>query len=232
MTGDDEQLLLSRQRRFLVGTSIAVIAFYALDVSVKTEASHSGILLQLGRPDRVAKGLVMIWLWSLWRYGQWLYFAWNVVKNNVLEQIQLEDNRLAMKSARRHAVKLAKTGEIDGEHPIGRIVGDIRTDFGIEAILASDGEERMDGTVDDPDVVITVDGGRIYRRLQCTYYKEDGNRESLQSHNFELKFSKWRAKCHRFRSWIRALLRLPAINQHIAPLLLAAWAAAIAPFVF
>ena len=231
MTGDDEHLLLSRQRRFLVGTSIAVIAYYALHVSVKPDASYSGVLLVLGRPERISTGLVVIWLWSLWRYVQWLHCTWNVVRNNVLDEVRREDNRLAMKAARRYANKIARTGEIDGEHLTGHVVGDVDTDLSMEAILATDGGKKIAGSADEPDVEITIDGGRIYHRLRCSYYKEDENRQSLQTFNFELRFSKRRVKWHRFRSWISAILRLPAINQHIAPLLFAA-CAAVAPYVF
>lgn len=92
---------LAKQRRFLLLMSLAVIAFYALEIGVKDQAEYSGFVLAVGRPGRVVIGLWVIWAWALWRYLQKVYERLSVVWNDILEDVRAEDLRIALARARK-----------------------------------------------------------------------------------------------------------------------------------
>ena len=97
----DLQPALLRQRRFLILMSLALITFYALDVSVQNAADYGGLAVNLGNPDLVQPGLWIMWGWALWRYTQRVYELLAAIWNEVLEDVRAEDTRIALAKAKR-----------------------------------------------------------------------------------------------------------------------------------
>jgi hypothetical protein len=95
----------NRKRRFFVSVSLALIAYYGLQVQLHDAAVVSGVSMRIGHPDAIIKGLWLIWGWALWRYVQILY----VCKSNWLHEInQDRDNqreKILMRHARREILK-------------------------------------------------------------------------------------------------------------------------------
>jgi hypothetical protein len=220
---------LSKQRRFLILMSLAVIAFYALEVGVRNEAEYNGFGITLGQPRRVVVGLWIIWGWSLWRYLQRIYELLSVLQRDVFEDVYAEDRRLALKAAKRVARRRAKAGEIGEGHPNVKIMG-VDIEPSIEAIIR---KEHTDSPPrQEPDFNRTKTGGRIYDSLGGSYrwHDNEGN-HGASSFTFSMEWSRGRTWLHIALAAVHATLRLPAVADHIMPLLIAAVAVA-SPFVF
>jgi hypothetical protein len=220
---------LSKQRRFLILMSLAVIAFYALEVGVRNEAEYSGFGITLGQPGRVVVGLWIIWGWSLWRYLQRVYELLSVLRRDVFEDVYAEDRRLALKAAKREARRRAKAGEIGEGHPNVKIM-DIDIEPSIAAIIR---KEHTDSPPrPEPDFDRTKTGGRIYDTLGGSYeWHDNAGNHGASSFNFSMEWSPWGTRLHIALAAVHATLRLPAIADHIVPLVVAV-AAVASPFIF
>src|SRR5258705_931694 len=96
---------LRSQRRLLIIVSIAVAAYYYLEVHMKGEGEYSGLAVKLGRADRVPWVLWVIFGWALLRYAQRLHELWTKVGTDVMREFEYYDQQLALAAARRSALK-------------------------------------------------------------------------------------------------------------------------------
>lgn len=215
---NEDKNALFRQRRFLILISLTVIAYIFLGVSVKNDATYSGLLLKLAKPDRVIYGLWMIWGWALWRYIQRLYELLSVIWNEVIEDVFAEDQRIALKRAiiigNQHAAK----DRIEHTPKSARIRQGVKIR-----------PPRPDDMIDGPDgkpatnfrgYVPTSEGGRKYPTLRATF-EWINNGPSVAERDFEMSLTRSEVKWLRIRAWIHSIIRLPGFSEHIAPLLIA-----------
>jgi len=103
---------LRSQRRFLIVMSIAVAAYYYLQVHLKGEGEYSGLAVRVVRTDRIQIAFWIIFAWALLRYGQRLHEGWRRVRREVMSQFEYYDHQLVLIAARRSAARQARAGRI------------------------------------------------------------------------------------------------------------------------
>lgn len=220
---------LAKSRRFLLVLSLAVIALYALKISLKCEAEYSGFGVILRRPENVVYGLWIVWAWALWRYMQRLNALWANIREEVQHDVDLEDLRISVNAARRYLVALCRRGAvesgIDREHRNARVVGPISLYSSKDA--ASSGEAIKRPTFYSR----TSDGGRRYEVRGAYNYTNNLREEGTIGFNPSMIWTRRRTRVHLLSSWIAAMLRLPALTDHAAPTLVALIALA-SPLIF
>lgn len=214
---------LLRQRRFLILMSLGVIAFYVLGIEPKSEATISGLGLNITQPGRLPAGLWIIWGWSFWRYSQRMYELLSVLWGEVLDDVYAEDRRIAVARAKKVANRLAAEGQIDDDMPKSARVD------GAVTIEPPDAEELRsiigEKTTYYRDYFPTRLGGRKYPTLHANFEWEDGVNWERTDKKFQMELSPADSRWLRIRAWLHSLLRLPAFSEHIFPLLLALAAA-------
>lgn len=216
---------LLRQRRFLILMSMAVIAFYWLGVDVQGSAEYSGIAVTLDHPGRVEFGLWAVWGWALWRYGQRIYEALAEIWQEILEDVRAEDLRIALRKAKTFGKKLAKQGHFDDipKSARVRVRGSVKSEApNFEALRQEFGEEISRYRNYQP----TKDGGRKYMSLSATFDWVDGSKWASVGEHFQMQLTRWQAHYLRIRAWLHSAIRLPAMSEHIGPLMIAALAMA------
>ena len=197
---------LQRQRRFLVLMSLGVIAFYWLQAEVKDTATFSGVGVTLNRPQGVEGVLWVIWGWALLRYGQRLYELLSEVWRELIEDVNAEDQRIALWRAKNYAKRLAKEGKLTVDDP-----------------------SKKNVVVDGPVVIIPGqpvsipdrNGGRSYENLAARIRWEADQGPGSGSETFQMKLTLWQVRWLRCRAWAYAIIGLPAFTEHIAPIFLA-----------
>jgi len=212
---------LSRQRRFLLVMCVIVIAYYALGAQVRPEVAYSGFLVTVERPELTTYGLWAIWTWALVGYCQRLYKLFAIVWQSILADVETEDRRLALRAAWRFAVREAAAGRINENY--SQIViprRSIRIEESYHERQNSTGEVEK---VPETDHYGTQSGGRKYRRLGGSLYgiSKKGGGEGSSTFGFTMEWSKWDTRVHVWRAWTAALIRRPAITEHLLPLLVA-----------
>jgi hypothetical protein len=95
----------NRKRRFFVSVSLALIAYYGLQVQVHDAAVVSGVSMRIGRPDAIIKGLWLIWGWALWRYVQILYDCRPNWLPEIIRDRNIQRLKILMRHARREVLK-------------------------------------------------------------------------------------------------------------------------------
>ena len=102
-----------RQRRFLVGISLALAAAGYLGLSIKT-VSVLGNAVEVAHPERVAGFAYIVWLWAIWRYVQWFVDcgAWQDTQQGFASTLE-RMLQLAMRS-RAPAIPTGAQVEIEG----------------------------------------------------------------------------------------------------------------------
>ena len=204
---------LPKQRRFLILTSLGLISYYWLALSVKSW-QFSSVAFDVTRKEHLVAALWIVWAWSLWRYAQRVYELWTKVAQDILVDVDAEDVRIALAKSQREAVQRAareKWGE-----PGATIT---RLKVTLLGLLS----DRPAGKF---DYIPNEKGGRTYPkvRVSFSYRSPDGGITSTDT-SFVWEWSQWRSRRHVFRSWFAALVRLPAFSEHVAPVVLALAAA-------
>ena len=219
---------LWKQRRFLILMSLGVIAMYALEVTLKPDAEYNGIAIQLGKPSRIVTGVWIIWAWALWRYLQRAYELLSAIWKDIAEDVYAEDRRIALKTAKREAQRQMDAGQLGESRPNKRVQL-VQIERSMKAML--DRGLPADAPDPEPDFV-TVDGGRVYERLGGAYtWHDDSGNSGASTFNFTMRWSRWQMYLHVAYSTTQAALRLPAITDHAAPVVIAA-IAILAPWLF
>jgi hypothetical protein len=194
---------LQRQRRFLILMSLGVIAFYFLKAEVSNTATMSGVVVSLGRPESVVYGLWIIWGWALLRYVQRVYESLSVVWRDVIEDVFAEDQRIALRSAKNYAERLAKAGKLTSDDPAKKnisIAGPVHIDQNHNAYS------------------LRENGGRKYEYLLTTIRWGGEEAPAIGTASFQMEITPWRVRWLRCRAWIYAIFGLPAFTEHIAPI--------------
>lgn len=216
----EQRTALFRQRRFLIVVSIAVMAFYWLDVEIKDEAVFSGFGFKINNTGRLIPLLWGVWTWAAWRYWQRAYELLSALRDELAEDVFAEDMRIALAYAKKFGNNLAAAGRIDDGLP--------RT-------------ARIDGkaSVDRPDpeevnanealgikmnyfrgFITTTNGSRRYP-LKADFAWIEGVQFRDRAKTFTMEVSAARATWFRARAWVYAVLSLPAFSEHFAPFLIA-----------
>jgi hypothetical protein len=223
---------LLRQRRFLVLMSLALAGFHVLKVHVKGDAEYSGFALSILRPERVQLCVWVIFSWALMRYVQRLNELWPRVGAQLCNDANRQDQRMAIKVARRYAERtIAREGVLNCPEP--RVISDPSIVPSVKEMIR---ETRKTPTQPvpkfkpEPWFVTTDGGGRKYRTFGIDIsYLDKGGKRAPVGHNFDMPaWSALRARSHRLRAWANAAIRLPAVFEYLAPLGLAALAIATA----
>jgi hypothetical protein len=217
---------LQRQRRFLMLMSIALTAYYLLRVHVKDAAEYSGFALTIGEPRRVQYCLWVVFGWALLRYIQRLNEMWGKVKLEVLRNVDAEDLRLAMKAATRSAVRQVKRGELGSKFEKPTVLGHAWLNPSLKQMIRETRKQSPVTTTEkDPDFAMTEHGGRKYRSFAIVIAHTDKQGFHQVGTDFNLpEWSRARTIAHRVHAYAQAAARLPAIFEHLAPLVFAALA--------
>jgi hypothetical protein len=213
-------------RRFAVAMSLAVICARVLGARFKGDVDYSGFAVTLQHPERALIALWVVWGWAHLRYGQKLYELWQEIRHDLIEDVDAEDTRMAMHAAYLEAVRKARDGTIGDRHPNAKIRRDVFLEKPIKEIIAE--TQKMPAPAATPDFVPTAPGGRRYRVFGGAYdWRDDDKRESgAMGFNFTMDdWSPRRTRYHRAKAWIHAAIRLPAVTDHLFPVMLAVVAA-------
>lgn len=217
----EQRSALFRQRRLLIVASIAVMAFYWLDVEIKDEAVFSGFGFKITNTDRLPLLLWGVWIWAAWRYWQRAYELLSALRDELTEDVFAEDMRIALAYAKKYGNALAAAGRIDDELPkTARIEGKVSVDRpDPEEVNAN---ETLGIRVNYfRGFMMTKSGGRRYP-LKANFEWVVGVKfGTLDEQAFTMEVSAARAKWFRARAWLYALLNLPAFSEHFAPFLIA-----------
>jgi len=234
MEGDEEETgaPLIQQRRFLILVSLLVFACYSLGIYVRNEGEYNGLTVKFLHPDRVILGLWAIWGWSLLRYIQRSYERISELWDEILHAVSSEDRRLALKEARREAKRQIKAGTVGDGRPNVRITS-VELAEGRQTLFLRRGIEQEKEIVvgGSPDFVPTENGGRKYEGVKGTYSWVRDSDHGVAQFNFQMTWSPARVGWIRFLAWCHSTLWLPAISEHVAPILIAA-CAVVSPFLF
>jgi hypothetical protein len=226
---------LRSQRRFLIVMSIAVAAYYYLQVHLKGEGEYSGLAVRVVRTDRIQIALWIIFAWALLRYGQRLHEGWRRVRREVMSQFEYYDHQLVLIAARRSAARQARAGRIGKDlEPPRTVFGEAEVTDTVKQMAAEMvRQRRAQQGLSPPEPVVepwfVVDGGkRIYRGFAIRITGKD-NVPSTMGYDFMMPaWGWWRVRVHQLHAWWRTAWRMPAIFEHLAPLVIAAGAIAVA----
>jgi hypothetical protein len=215
---------LAKQRRFLILMSLAVIAYYALGISVDTTAQYNGLALKLANPRNAIVGLWVVWGWAAWRYWQRSYALLSVLKNEMLVAAQAEAWRIIGNLAVRAASARLECGNLPGIPRDARVIGQVES-----WATTPKGGELPQGTTWQPWSG-AYPLSRLWRRyleakITFGWHEEDG--WYTRPAPIKFRVSKWRARWITARAWLYSMLHLPAATEHIAPIALALAAASI-----
>jgi hypothetical protein len=199
---------LQRQRRFLILISLAVIAYYFLGATPNERAEYSGFGVTLANPKGVVIGLWAVWAWALWRYLQCVYERLSDLRRELREDIAAEDQRIALAQALRFGRAKAASGTFNIGNRTNVIITTVR-------LLGAAGDQRS------PVFAMNSDGGRIYQRVEASVEFDTPEGRQHGIHQYEFRMPARAAIWVRRRSWLYAVLGLPAFSEYIAPLLVA-----------
>jgi hypothetical protein len=225
----DQKVALSKQRKFSLLMSLAVIGCYVFGVTISRDATYSGFAIKLAHPEYVRAALWIVWTWALLRYAQRLYELFGLIRGDIIEDVDAEDWRIALRFAQRRAETLAKNGELGEGKPNVRIQGRVYLEPTMKQFIQ---ERQKLPQKEEPAFYPSRTGGRVYRQFGGAFtWSDDKGGGGTSSFNFEVEWTRWQTIRFRAYSWFHAALRLPAITEHVAPLLLALVALA-APLLF
>jgi hypothetical protein len=226
---------LRSQRRFLVLISLAIAAYYTLAVHLKGEGEYSGLAVKIGRPDRVPVALWVVFVWALLRYLQRLHEQWRMVRKAVMKEFEYYDHQLVLEAARRSAVRQVKRGQLARDRRNARVVGDVWVTDTVKEMMRERMAERAraQGRPElrkepDPWFTVSDDGKRIYRGFGVGIACDDQHDPALGQDFLMAPWSRVRTLAHQLHAWARTAIRLPALFEYIAPLLIALLAMVLA----
>jgi hypothetical protein len=230
--GEETGTPLIQQRRFLILMSLAVLACYSLGIDVRNEGEYSGFAVKLAHPDRAIVGLWTIWAWALLRYVQRAYERISELWGDILQAVYSEDRKLARRAAEKEARRQAREGKIGDDRPNVRITS-VELAEGRQTLFLRRGieQEREIVVGGSPDFVPTEDGGRKYEGVKGTYSWVRDSDHGVAQFNFQMTWSPRRVRWTRFLAWCHSTLWLPAISEHVTPILIAT-CAVVSPFLF
>jgi hypothetical protein len=208
--------------------SLAIAAYYTLAVHVKGEGEYSGLAVKIGRPDRVPVVLWVIFAWALTRYLQRLHEQWRIVRKTVMREFEYCDHQLVLEAARRSAVRQVKRGQLAKGRSSPRVVGGVEVTDTVKEMMRElmAKRAREQGRPEpkkepDPWFTIAEDGKRLYRGFSVGIACED-HHDTVVGQDFLMPpWSRARTLWHQLRAWVRTAIRLPALLEYIAPLLIA-----------
>lgn len=223
MNGTELSSELSRPRRFLILMSLAVFGYFALGVGVKPEAQYNGFLLTLMRPDRAIYVLWAIWGWSMWRYVQKTYEFLSDIRNDILQDVFAEDQRIALSRGTRAANRHASAGVFEKAPKSACVRGHVTIRTPRDQDWKENAPNRNDAT-HFFGYWPSRDGGRKYILLATLDWPDDGG--GSVNETFEMQLTPTQTRCLRARAWLHAFIRLPALNDHVMPIVVALLAVA------
>ena len=233
-TRPESAAALKSQRRFLIIISLVVAAYYALAVHLKGEGEYSGLAVIINRPDRVPVALWIIFAWALLRYVQRLHEQWRFVGKAIMREVERCDDELVLKAAQHSAVRQVKDGRIGGKLTRPRVIGDVWVTDTVKEMMREVMAKRAlaqgkSPPPREPDPWFTIDenGERAYRAFGIGVASRTSLRHRLGVID-HAAVSRAHTLRHQLRSWGRASLRLPAIFEYVAPLLIAVAAVVLA----
>lgn len=203
---------LPKQRRFLILMSMALIAYYALGLRFK-DLQFQGAAFEIAKKGNAVIGLWLVWGWALLRYLQRSYELLSDVVSDITLDYRAEDERIARKKARR-----ATTTSLEEEKNVDPRFTGLHVD---SVSLGAPG----------PYVKMyaqTRSGGRIYPEISASYvrFSEDGKlSDGASGHGITMEWTRLQTSLHSIRAWTIAVIGLPAVTEHVAPLVLATVAA-------
>lgn len=214
LTDAQSRVALPKQRRFLLLTSFAIIFYYWVGLGVKG-AQISGVTFDIARKDHALFGMWLVFLWSLWRYYQRFYELYAEVHRDVIIDELAEDRRLVLSAVKREARRRAFKEKWGG--PTAKLLATTVTS------TSDASQSPSPGVFFNPEYGFSKRGARVYSHVLVSYqYAEDDKGITSTTKSFRWEWSMWRTRIHPIRAWIAGAVRLPAISEHMAPLLFAA----------
>ncbi len=209
---------LTKQRRFLILMSLALVAYYTLGISVDTAAEYNGLALKLAHPRNAIVGLWLVWGWAAWRYWQRSYALLSVLKNEMLVSAQAEAWRIIGIHAVRAASARLGCGNIPNIPPDARVVGQVEN-----CATPPNNRELPQGTTWQPwsgyFPLTRLWRRRLEAKITFGWHEELG--WYTRQTTVKFRMPKWRARWITARAWLYSTLHLPAASEHIAPIVLA-----------
>ena len=213
LTDNNATESLPKQRRFAILMSMSVIGYYWFGLVAK-DFSMQGADFEIANKKAALWALWLVWGWSVLRYCQRAYALLSDVKMDISIDVMAEDMRIALKKARRLAIRhFRSSADAAPDLPVLEI-GDIS--------MGPPGPYTRMFVIDA--------GGRKYRQISVgvTRYSIDRRKSAYSAQPMLMEWTRWQTIGHNISSWIAATIRLPALTEHVAPFLLAI-AAAISP---
>lgn len=190
--------------------SLAIIAWAILGARSKQEVQQFGFALAFDHPERVAVCLFVVWLWSVVRYLQFGYELLSELRNDLFEDIDSEETRLLIKTATQRARSLARVGKL-----IGPGASNVRITLRAEPyMIPGDGSYRFRR--------LESDGGEVYELGMSLEWTDELSKQKRQTKHYLLKLTRRQKRIIALRAYINAFLKLPAVGDHLVPLLVAA----------
>jgi len=215
----------TKQRRFVMALSVAVVAYYALGANLKTEAEYAGFVVNIGRPGHFLWGLWILWGWAVLRYWQQVFARWEPIRTVILAEVSRRQARFTRKAAMQCAKELTSHGSFGKEWAESRV---------ISTFLRQSNDEGSSWNWTDDSHIYFMDtsDGREFDNLAVEIERKEPSGDiGRKSVIFSMTWSKRKATFVRARSWISAFWQLPAIGEYVAPFALALLALA-APWLF
>jgi hypothetical protein len=216
---------LTKQRRFLILMSLALVAYYTLGISVDTTAEYNGLALKLANPRNAIVGLWLVWGWAVWRYWQRSYALLSVLKNELVASAQAEAWRIISVYAARAARVRLECGNIPQIPRDATIIGQVEnwaTPPNNGELPAGTGWQPWSGY---------FPLSRLWRRVleaKITFGWHEPHGWYTRPAHVKFRVPKWHARWITVRAWLYSMLHLPAATEHIAPVVLAGLAVWVA----
>jgi hypothetical protein len=223
----------SKDRRFLLALSVAVIAFYVLQASVRPQAEHDGFLFNIGEPGYFIWGLWAIWAYAALRYWHAFFAYFHDIRGRILAEVARRQAKITRKVAVREAIRQARNGKFrvgfGDAIPFPATLGQVLADSPHDVLAADAAQIHESGTIfftEEPD------GTYKYSNLTITFSwpkSADGHRS--EGVDFAMLWSARKQNWVRFRSWFSAIWNMPAFFEYAAPIIVIGLTLA-APHVF
>lgn len=209
---------LRRARRFLILMSAGLAAYFIFGIEVRPDADYAGLSLRARDPRLSLLALWLVWGWAALRYFQFSYQALSHVWGDVLEDVEAETVRIIKRLAGNGAASMVRNGERQGVPTDAKLVPPIEMNDVTAETLRSRAMLRQPIA---PDYVPDDDGGRHYTNLQATFVARTGSAIAVHSIGFNFQLSGSEMRSVRWRAWFYASMALPAVSEHIFPLVFA-----------
>jgi hypothetical protein len=218
---DEHGQALRRQRRFLVLMSLAVITYFVFGIEFEAKAEYSGLSLHVRDPRFAVGAMWVVWGWALLRYLQCCYQTLSGLWAEIREDVEAETTRIISNAAVKVAISIIRSGAREGISKDGHIRPPIHFGDLPREIVES---RHTFGQPMGRHYYPGDDGSRTYPNLTATVEATAAGFVTGQPLEFNMTLSGAEMRGMRLRSWVYAAVGLPAISEHIAPLLFAVFA--------